>query len=253
MMRLPFLPVPHPVLSGAIVPWPSLGALLLSTSATVLGLVPQAWAGEVSIVTVGDSTSSGTVNFEARPESGAGIQVTTLATNGGEVQITLGGETITAVSPATAVARGIITSAEAANGIGVGGAVLTLPQSVLQVLLVSVTTSQGPEAVNIPGLTQGNVAPLTALTLAAPALQSVTVSVNGQTVSVGQVLGNLVGALNNADATIVPTTINDAAVVLRAVLDTKVNRSPAENRALRGAARSVAAMLRSVQPTIPAP
>ena len=225
---------------------------LAATSSAMLTLgASDAWAGQATVVTVGDSSSGGTVNFEAAPNSAVGVTTTTLNTAGGAITTSIApGVTAQVSSQATGVTTGTITQAQADTGVGSGGAVLNLsgsPQLVAAIVQAS-QASQGNGTVSLPG--QGAVSPQTAVTAlsASPALTQLTVTTpSGATVTIAQVLSNLNAALASGDAVLLPTALNDASIAILTALNSPAGRAEGVTAELRSSGRAVAALLNAVR------
>ena len=216
------------------------GVAATSTALFSLG-ASQAWAGQATVVTTGDSSSAGAVNFDANAGSGAGVSVQTLDTAGASVTVSIAPNVeATVSSQATAVNAGTITQTQANNGLGSGGAVVTLEASVVATIVAASTNSSGGAAISGAGL-QGPSSPSDAIvTLAGvPAVANVSVIMpSGATVTVGQLLDNLSAALVGGNAVVLPTAMNDAAIAILTAL-----RSDPNNAELRTAGQAVAALL----------
>ena len=116
-----------------------------ATSSVLLSLgANQAWAGQATVVTTGDSSAAGAVNFDANSRSAAGVSVQTLDTAGTSVTVNVApGVVATATSQATAVNAGTITQAQADTGLGSGGAVVTLEAPVVAAIVAAANTNTG--------------------------------------------------------------------------------------------------------------
>jgi len=220
------------------------GVAATSGALLVLGGNPVL-AGSVTVVTVGDSSAGGAVNFEASPNSAAGVSVQTLSTAGASVTVSIApGVTATATSVATAVSTGTLTQAQADTGLASGGAVVTLGAPVVTTIVAAANTGTGETAVSGAGL-QGPTSPAAAITTLAtsPEVANVTVIMtSGVTVTMGQVLANLSAALGGGDVTILPTALNDASIALLTAV-----RSNPNNAELRTAGRAVGTLLRAAK------
>ena len=222
---------------------------LTATSSALFSLgASQAWAGQATVVTTGDSSSAGVVNFDASAGSGAGVTVQTLDTAGTSVTVTVAPNIeATVSSPATAVSEGTISQAQADTGLGSGGAVVTLEAPVVAAIVTVADTSTGAAAVSGAGL-NGPTSPSSAIAILAtsPAVANVTVVVpSGATVTIGTVLNTLSAALaGGGDVVVIPTALNDAAIVILTAL-----RADPGNAELRTAGRAVGAMLNAARGT----
>jgi len=217
-----------------------------ATSSALLSLgANQTWAGQATVVTTGDSSAAGAVNFDANSRSAAGVSVQTLDTAGTSVTVNVAPDVVaTATSQATAVNAGTITQAQADTGLGSGGAVVSAPPEVVTAVVDAANVSSGAGAVSGAGL-QGPTSPAAAISTLAdvPAVADVTViTPSGASVSVGQALNNLAAALAGGDGVVLPTALNDAAIVILTAL-----RNDPGNAELRTAGRAVGALLRAVR------
>ena len=217
-----------------------------ATSSVLLSLgANQAWAGQATVVTTGDSSAAGAVNFDANSRSAAGVSVQTLDTAGTSVTVNVAPDVVaTATSQATAVNAGTITQAQADTGLGSGGAVVTLEAPVVAAIVAAANTNTGAAAVSGAGLT-GPTSPSAAIaTLAAsPAVANVSVVMpSGVSVTIGAVLNNLSAALDGGGNVVVPTALNDASIAILTAL-----RANPGNAELRTAARAVATVLNAAR------
>lgn len=217
-----------------------------ATSSALLSLgANQAWAGQATVVTTGDSSAAGAVNFDANSGSAAGVSVQTLDTAGTSVTVNVAPDVVaTATSQATAVNAGTITQAQADTGLGSGGAVVTLEAPVVAAIVAAANTNTGAAAVSGAGLT-GPTSPSAAIaTLAAsPAVANVSVVMpSGVSVTIGAVLNNLSAALDGGGNVVVPTALNDASIAILTAL-----RANPGNAELRTAARAVATVLNAAR------
>lgn len=217
-----------------------------ATSSVLLSLgANQAWAGQATVVTTGDSSAAGAVNFDANSRSAAGVSVQTLDTAGTSVTVNVAPDVVaTATSQATAVNAGTITQAQADTGLGSGGAVVTLEAPVVAAIVAAANTNTGAAAVSGAGLT-GPTSPSAAIaTLAAsPAVANVSVVMpSGVSVTIGAVLNNLSAALDGGGNVVVPTALNDASIAILTAL-----RADPGNAELRTAARAVATVLNAAR------
>lgn len=217
-----------------------------ATSSVLLSLgANQAWAGQATVVTTGDSSAAGAVNFDANSGSAAGVSVQTLDTAGTSVTVNVAPDVVaTATSQATAVNAGTITQAQADTGLGSGGAVVTLEAPVVAAIVAAANTNTGAAAVSGAGLT-GPTSPSAAIaTLAAsPAVANVSVVMpSGVSVTIGAVLNNLSAALDGGGNVVVPTALNDASIAILTAL-----RANPGNAELQTAARAVATVLNAAR------
>lgn len=223
-----------------------LGVAAASSVLLSLG-ASQAWAGQATVVTTGDSSASGAVNFDANAGSGAGVSVQTLSTAGASVTVTIAPNVVATVSsPATAVNNGTISQAQSDSGLGSGGAVVTLEAPIVAAIVAVANTNTGAAAVSGAGL-QGSTSPSAAIaTLAtSPAVANVTVvTPSGVSVTIGAVLNNLSAALVGRNAVVLPTAINDASIAILTAL-----RADPGNAELGTAGRAVAAILGAARGT----
>lgn len=219
---------------------------IAATSSALLSLgANQAWAGQATVVTTGDSSSAGAVNFDASAGSAAGVSVQTLETVGASVTVTVAPNIeATVTSLATAVNAGTITQAQADNGLGSGGAVVTLEAPVVAAIVAVADTNTGAAAVSGAGL-QGSTSPAAAIAILADVAAVADVSVttpSGVSVTIGQVLANLSAALSGGDAVVLPTALNDTAIAILTAL-----KADPGNAELRTAGRAVGALLRAAR------
>ena len=219
-----------------------------ATSSALLSLgANQAWAGQATVVTTGDSSAAGAVNFDASAGSGAGVSIQTLDTAGTSVTVNVAPDVVaTATSQATAVNAGTITQAQADTGLGSGGAVVTLEAPVVAAIVAAANTNTGAAAVSGAGLT-GPTSPSAAIaTLAAsPAVANVSVVMpSGVSVTIGAVLNNLSAALagGGGNVVVLPTALNDASIAILTAL-----RADPGNAELQTAARAVATVLNAAR------
>jgi hypothetical protein len=220
------------------------GIAATSSALVTLG-ASSVWAGQATVVITGDSSAGGTVNFNANADSAAGVSIQTISTSGTEVPVTVAPNVdVTVSSQATAVALGTITQAQADTGVGSGGAVVSAAPEVVTAVVDAANVSSGAGAVGGAGL-QGLTSPAAAISTLAdvPAVADVTViTPSGASVSVGQALNNLAAALAGGDGVVLPTALNDAAIVILTAL-----RNDPGNAELRTAGRAVGALLRAVR------
>jgi len=219
-----------------------------ATSSSLLSLgANHAWAGQATVVTTGDSSAAGAVNFDASAGSGAGVSIQTLDTAGGAITVTVAPNIeATVSSPATAVNAGTITQTQADTGLGSGGAVVTLEAPVVAAIVAAANTNTGAAAVSGAGLT-GPTSPSAAIaTLAAsPAVANVSVVMpSGVSITIGAVLNNLSAALagGGGNVVVLPTALNDASIAILTAL-----RADPGNAELRTAARAVATVLNAAR------
>jgi len=219
-----------------------------ATSSALFSLgASQAWAGQATVVTTGDSSAAGAVNFDASAGSGAGVSIQTLDTAGGAITVTVAPNIeATVSSPATAVNAGTITQTQADTGLGSGGAVVTLEAPVVAAIVAAANTNTGAAAVSGAGLT-GPTSPSAAIaTLAAsPAVANVSVVMpSGVSITIGAVLNNLSAALagGGGNVVVLPTALNDASIAILTAL-----RADPGNAELRTAARAVATVLNAAR------
>lgn len=204
---------------------------LLSLSA------PKALAGGVTVVTVGDSSAGGTANFEI--PGGGVISAQTLETAGRSVLVNIGNFQLTAVSQATAVANSTITQAQATQGIGAGGAVLTGSATLASVIVNAL-----------------DIATISSLANSA-ALSGITViTASNVEITVAQAFINLnnalqAGATASGANTLLPTAVNDAVLVLRAAIlqsgGRRAFQSGNSSSELRDATRVLTNLLREIR------
>lgn len=220
---------------------------LVTTTSTVLILgVNQAFAGPGTIATVNDSTAPGTMNFNANPVTTAGINLQTLYTDGGVVNVKFAGTTATATSTTTAVNNGTISQAQVDIGLGSGGVVINMSSDTdaIEAVIAAANVSSGPGTVSGAGL-QGATSPAAAIaTLSNSTLLSdVTVTMPTKaSVTIAQILSNLSDALASGDPILIPTTLNDAAIAIRTALSTSVGGGQT-NAELQTAGKAVATLL----------
>lgn len=197
----------------------------------------MALAGSSPVVTVGDSSSGGAVNFEPIDVSvatGGGDSVTDSVP--GEVTSVEIASGVTATSVAAATNSGVLGMDQIASGIGVGGSVVILSaQSVENVIMAATEPSvlvegvaMAPEEVLLSTQTALN---LSGLFVTLP--NNVEVSVLSTVLNTGE-------ALDSNDPVIIGTSVNDALVVLsqaiKADADLDDIRNPAEAIAVLRAA-----------------
>lgn len=199
---------------------------------TLLALsAPKALAGGVTVVTVGDSSAGGTANFD--PPGGGVITVQYLETQGRSVLVEIGPFQLTAVSQATALANGLITQAQVSNGIGAGGAVLTGSTAFANFVVRSADIQ------TISSLADSS------------ALNAITVTTaSGASITVGQAFANLAAALQagTADPTLIPTTLNDAVLAVRAAIGSRgAFQSGNRSSELRDATRTLTDLLNQIR------
>lgn len=220
-----------------------LGLTTTSSVILLLGISPT-FAGPGTIATTNDHTATGTMNFNANPVTKTGINLQTLYTNGGVVNVKFAGVTGTASSPTTAVNNGTISQAQVDIGLGSGGVVINLSSDseAVKAIITASKVSSGRGTVAGAGL-EGSTSPAVAIsTLSASTLLSnVTVTMpTGAEVTIAQILGNLSTALTSESPILIPTALNDAVIAIRSALRTVGGETNAE---LQTAGRAVVTLL----------
>jgi hypothetical protein len=209
-----------------------LGASTIAAAALLL-TAQSGWCGSQPVpgVTTGDSSATGTINF-APPFSS--VPTSVIETPGVVTTVVLpGGTNVTVSSVDTSVNAGNLTQAEITSGVGVGGLAVALPTAVVSNVVTQSQTGQ----VSVNGV---QVSIATALTNLSSL--NTTVTILGRTVTVGQVLTNLSTALGSSKPTLLGTTLNDAAIVIRQAL-----RANPGNQELKEAAQVVRQLLQTAK------
>ncbi|MBV5260254.1 hypothetical protein FLX56_17725 [Synechococcus moorigangaii CMS01] len=191
------------------------------TSSVIVTLGNEnAFAGQFNVVTTAGSTPTGAVNFPTRDS---------------RVSLNLMGVQATATTQAIALNEGMITQAQAAAGLGSGGAVLDLSADPQALAAIATIANQGKTPLSSTIASLGTNANVADITITMPTDRSLTI---------GQILNNLSTAIVTEDPVALPTALNDAAIAMRTALMTPESQANVE---LQTAGRTVASLLEALR------
>ena len=194
-------------------------------------------AGSSPVVTVGDSSSGGAINFE--PIDGTvgagGDSIATDIAAGGSISVEVSpGNAVTVTSKETAVNSGALGQDQIASVLGVGGIAVTLSEKMAE----SVSTAAMSPSVLVDGEAMTPLEVLQSLSTALNLSGLVVTMPSGVDVAVSSIVSNTAMALTGNDLTLTGTALNDAAIVMSQTL-----KSGADLSVIRSVAEAIAVLL----------
>ena len=200
----------------------------------LLGLfVPSlSLAGSNPVVTVGDSSSGGVINFDPSFFS-------TGSDAGGSSSYSISsGVAVTVTSIATAISTGSLGQDQVTNGFGAGGAAVTLTEQSLE----NVKNAASTPSVIVDGETMTPLAALLAVSTSTELGGIRVIMPNGVETDLPSVVSNMTLALTSGDATLIGTALNDAAIALSQAL-----RDGEDSSDLKSAGDAIADLLEAAR------
>jgi hypothetical protein len=197
-------------------------------------------AGSSPVVTVGDSSSGGAINFEPAGGSagtGADNVANEIASGGSHSVMLSSGVAVDVTSLEAAVNSTALGQDQITNGLGVAGLAVTLsPQ-----MVVSVNTAAMTPSVLVDGELMTPLAVLQSLETALNLSGLIVAMPNGR-VAVSSTVLNVALALARENPTFTGTALNDAAMVL-----TQMIKDGADMADIQNVAEAVAALLDAIR------
>ncbi len=194
-------------------------------------------AGSSPVVTVGDSSSGGAINFEPIDGSVAagGDSIATDIASGGSILVDVSpGNAVTVTSMETAVNSGVLGQDQIASVLGVGGSAVTLSEEMAE----SVSTAAMSPSVLVGEVAMTPLEVLSSLSTALNLSGLVVTLPSGVDVAVSSIISNTANALASNNPTLTGTALNDAAIVISQTL-----KSGADLADIQSVAEAIAQLL----------